>query len=217
LICNRDATKARSLALENRGEAMPFEKLEDHLALADVVISSTGSQEPVIHRAEFEEILKRRRFRPIFLIDLAVPRDVEASIGQIEHVYLCNLDDLQDVVSRTQAKRTDAIASARALVQRHVDEFVKWQRAHELGPAIDMLYKRYHAAAQEELARTLTKLPSISDEERTQLEDLARRIVNKMLHDPVTSLREADDSHGPAIQYLHAMEKLFRLNEREEI
>ena len=97
-------------------------------------------------------------------------------------------------------------------MKRHVDEFGVWHRQRELGPAIDQLYRRAHAIAKEELARTLNKFPGASDVERSHMEDLARRIVNKLLHGPVHTLRHAGGPHaGDSVPYLHAMEKLFGL------
>jgi glutamyl-tRNA reductase len=212
LVCNRDAQKAAALAGEFGGRDVPFERLEDHLVAADIVLTSTGAQHPIITRPQFEGLRKRRRYRPLFIIDIAVPRDVEAAVGNIEGVYLYNLDDLQDVVSRTQSQRKDVIASAYTIVDKHVEAFVVWHRQRELGPAIRRLHDRYHAIAKDELARTLNKLPNLSEAEREHLEELSRRIVNKLLHDPVHALRNIDQSHLPTAQYLHALEKLFRLN-----
>ena len=138
---------------------------------------------------------------------------MEAAVGELENVYLYNLDDLQQVVSQTQAQRTEAIGSARAIVAKHIESFVSWNRQRELGPAIHQLYSRYHSIAQEELARTLNKLPNVGEAEKAHLEDLARRIVNKLLHEPVQTLRHADADHAVAVPYLHALEKLFQLGE----
>ena len=215
LVCNRDPEKAASLAAEFGGEPAPFDRLNDQLVAADIVLSSTGAPHPIITKAQFESLRKRRRYRPIFLIDIAVPRDVEPAVGEIEGVYLYNLDDLQEVVSKTQSQRKDVIEAARSIVAQHVDSFVLWHRQRQLGPAIKRLYDRYHAIAQEELARTLNKLPNMSEPERSHLEELSRRIVNKLLHDPVQILRQADASHVPAAQYLHALEKLFALDPEE--
>lgn len=216
LVCNRDPQKAQDLAQEFNGTPAAFEQLAEHLTKADVVITSTGSPHPIITRKDFEPLLKQRRYRPIFIIDLAVPRDVEASVGDLENVYLYNIDDLQHVVSTTQSQRTDAVESARAIVNQQVDDFVAWHRTREMGPAIDRLYKRYHALAQEELARTLNKLPQIGDAEKEHLAELTRRIVNKLLHDPITALRSGGDQHTSAAAYLHALEKLFALNDDAE-
>ena len=208
LICNRDPAKAAALAERFGGQAVPFEKLDDHLVAADVVVTSTGSQQPIITRQRFEPLLKLRRYRPAFLIDIALPRDVESTVGELENVYLYNLDDLQQVVSETRSKRSDAVEHARRLVSDEVEKYLSWSRAREMGPLIDKLFARHHAIAQEEVARILG--PGASEEERKRAEELARRIVNKMLHDPVTTLRQSD-GHGPETGYLHALEKLFRL------
>ena len=147
----------------------------------------------------------------MFLIDIALPRDVEAGVGTLNNVYLYNLDDLQQVVSATQSTRTAAIEAARKLIGLAVEDFAESNRARKLGPVIDQLSKRYHAIAAEELARTLNKLPNITEAEKQHLEDLARRIANKLLHDPIRTLRESDSMHHGQTAYLHAMEKLFRL------
>jgi glutamyl-tRNA reductase len=215
-VCNRDPQKAQDLANQFSGMPAAFEQLTEHLTKADIVITSTGSPHAIITRQAFEPLLKQRRYRPIFIIDLAVPRDVEANVGDLENVYLYNIDDLQHVVSTTQSQRTDAVESARAIVTQQVEEFVAWHRTREMGPAIDRLYKRYHALAQDELARTLNKLPQISDAEKEHLAELARRIVNKLLHDPITALRSGGDQHTSAAAYLHALEKLFALDEDSE-
>jgi len=213
LICNRDPAKAAMLAERFNGTAAPFERLADHLVAADIVITSTGSAHPIITRGQFESIRKQRRFRPIVLIDIAVPRDVEASVGEMDNVYLYNVDDLQTVVAGTLASRKDAIDAARGIVARSVEDFLVWHRQRELGPVIDQLYKRSHELAREELDRTLSKLPSVGAEERQHLEDLARRIVNKLLHEPIKTLRESTPPHGTGGQYVHAMQKLFHLPE----
>jgi glutamyl-tRNA reductase len=216
LVCNRDAGKAEALAEQFGGIAAPFERLGEHLTAADIVVSSTGSAKPIITREGFEALVKARRYRPIFLIDIALPRDVEAAVGELENVYLYNIDDLQQVVAQTQEQRGGAVAAAREIVQQHVTAFARWHQAREMGPAIDQLRQRYHAMAREELQRTLNKLPNISDEEKAHLEELSRRLVNKLLHAPLRALREAEGGHAGTGMYWHAMEKLFGLEEQGE-
>jgi glutamyl-tRNA reductase len=215
IVCNRDRAKAQTLAERFGGEAAAFERLDEQLGHVDIVIASTGSSQPIITADRFAAIHRRRRFRPIFLIDIALPRDIEAAVGDLENVYLYNLDDLQQVVSQTQGQRRDAIAAARAIVTAAVAEFAQAHRVRVMGPAIDRLYKRSHQLAQEELARTLNKLPNVGEAEREHLEELARRIVNKLLHDPVHAMRRADEKHLSMEQYLHAMEQLFGLTEED--
>jgi glutamyl-tRNA reductase len=216
LVCNRDGAKADALAAQFNGQSVPFEKLEEHLTSVDVVITSTGSTEPIITAKRFLAAQRKRRYRPIFIIDIALPRDVEAAVGKIENVYLYNLDDLQKVVLQTQTGRQGSIDSAKKIVVSAVDEYLRAHRIRTMGPVIDQLYKRYHQLAQEELNRTLAKMPDASDAEKSHLEELARRIVNKLLNDPVQALRSVDDSHVPASQYVHAMERLFKLKDQEQ-
>jgi glutamyl-tRNA reductase len=108
------------------------------------------------------------------------------------------------------------VAAAQKIVGEQVEVFLSWHRQREMGPLIDTLYKRYHGLAQDELARTINKLPNVSAAEKEHLEELARRIVNKLLHDPIRMLRHSDQQHGPMAQYLHAMEKLFGLEEEKK-
>lgn len=215
IVCNRDPSRALALAGQFNAESADFDCLASHLAQADIVVTSTGSPIPIITREMFQPVLKLRRYRPVFIIDIALPRDVEESVGQLENVYLYNIDDLQQVVSQTQSQRTGEIDAAKQLISQAVEEFTAWQRTRELGPVIEQLYARYHTLAQDELARMINRLPNVSEEEQAHLEELVRRIVNKILHDPVQQLKSAGNSHAPATQYLHAMNKLFRLDENE--
>jgi glutamyl-tRNA reductase len=213
LTCNRDFDKARGLAARFQGEAVDFASLDEHLSLSDIVITSTGAPHPIITRGQIDSVLKHRRYRAMFLIDIAVPRDVEPAVGENEHIYLYNIDDLQSVASATRAQRTHAIEAARCIVAQHVNEFLVLQRRRALGPAISLLYERSHALARQELQRSIAKIPNLSEADRAQLEELARRIVNKLLHDPVAALEQAEAQHAVTPQYLHVIEKLFRLDE----
>src|SRR3569833_814165 len=110
-------------------------------------------------------------------------------------------------------QRQDAVFVARAIILRQVDSFVSWHRAREMGPMIDRLSKRYHQLAAEELTRTMNKMPGIGEAEKSHLLELTRRIVNKLLHDPITMLRKSENLHGATSQYLHALEQLFHLED----
>src|SRR5687768_9639143 len=149
LVCNRDHAKAQALAARFGGVAAPFERLADHLVAADVVVTSTGAQHPIVTRRAFEPLRRARRYRPIFFIDIALPRDVEAAVGEIENVYLYNLDDLQQVVAATHSQRGGSVEHARQIVNEQVDRYVSWTRVRALGPMIDKLYQRHHELARE--------------------------------------------------------------------
>ena len=212
LVCNRDLGNARVLAEKFAAVAVEFAALDDHLVAADIVVTATGSPTPIITLARLERLLKPRRYRPLFILDIALPRDVEAGVAGIEHVYLYDLDHLQRVVAATQSQRKESVDAAKTIVAEHVGEFMAWRRQREIGPLIDSWFACYHKLAQEELERTLHKLPNVGPAERVHLEELARRIVNKLLHDPIQQLRRSDVIHPPTVAYLHALEKLFNLD-----
>ncbi len=211
LVTNRDIEKATALAEQFGGQAVAFDQLPAHLAAADIVVSGTASAEPIITRKLFEGVLHQRRYRPVFLIDIALPRDIEQAVGELENVYLYNIDDLQTVVAATNTGRQAAAEAAKQIVIGRVDEFVVWHHTREAGPLIEKLYGRSHELAREEVRRTLSKLPNTTDAERAHLEELARRIVNKLLNDPVQAIRSSNAMDG-ASPYLHAMTRLFRLD-----
>src|SRR5436190_17052060 len=133
LVCSRDLEKASALASRFGGEAVLFDRLDDHLVAADVVVTATGSTQPIITRQRFEPLLKLRRYRPIFFIDIALPRDVDPGVGEFENVYLYNLDDLQQVVATTQSRRGEAVEHAMSIIRDHVERFMTDQRTRELG------------------------------------------------------------------------------------
>lgn len=211
VVCSRELERAQRVAGQFGGAGLPMDQLDEALASADIVVTSTGATRPVITRRQFEPILRMRHERPIFLIDIAVPRDVEAEVGQLEQVHLYNLDDLQQAVSGTRDSRRQAIADAEKLVADAVEEFVTWAQTRQLGPLIEQLYERSHRMALEEVERMVGRRADASPQDRAQLEELARRIVNKLLHDPVQQLRTRDDQAVSGGAYVHAMQKLFRL------
>jgi glutamyl-tRNA reductase len=212
IVCNRDPQRGAELAAQFGGEGAAWETLDDQLARADIVVTCTAAPQPIIRREQFEKLQKKRRYRPAFVIDLAVPRDVEAGVGELEQVYLYNVDDLQRVIAQTRDNRGESVGAARAIVMRHVEEFDVWLRRRALGPAIEQLYARYHAMATEELNRVTGRMSHLTAADRAHLQEMARRIVNKVLHDPLEALKESDAAHQPLNQYAHAVEKLFKLN-----
>ena len=212
IVCNREITKAQTLAERFGGIAQSIDDLPQLLAEADIIVSSTSSPVPIITRQRFEAAMKKRRWKPVFMVDIALPRDIEPAVGAMDNVYLYNIDDLQQVAAATDCSRRDSVELARNLVHRRVNEFVTWHLARESGPLIEKLFEKSHAIAHEEAQRTIRKLSGISDLEKEHLEELARRIVNKLLHDPVHAVRQG--GIGGA-SYVYAMEKLFRLDEQK--
>ncbi|MEM8874404.1 MAG: glutamyl-tRNA reductase [Planctomycetota bacterium] len=208
LLCNRSADRAESLRQAHGGETVPWENLEQALVEADVAAFGTGADTAVLTVDMLEPLMSRRRYRPMFLIDVAVPRNVEVACGELESVYRYDVDDLQRVVSRTTAGRQEALADAEAIVARHVEQFTVWNRQRELGPTIAALYKKQHDRSKLELDALLATMPDLDETQRARLEDFRRKLVNKLMHDPVKALRRRGEGHA----YQHALAELFNLD-----
>jgi glutamyl-tRNA reductase len=210
LVASREQTRADEFARKFGGVGVTMNDLDQHLIAADVIIGSTGATHPVVTRDRFAKLQRKRRYRPAFFLDIAVPRDIDASVGELEQTYLYNRDDLQNVVSQTMAGRGTQVEAARGVVRRHVDAYAAWHRQREIGPLIDALYKQSGEIARAEVERTLCKL-ELDDAGREQVEQLVHRVVQKLLHGPVSQLKQTHDAGGEGQAYVHAVEKLFNL------
>ena len=197
IIANRSVERARQLAaeFENRngpGEAIGLQHIGEHLHRCDVVIASTASPLPILGKGTVERALKKRRHEPIFMVDLAVPRDVEPEVGELDDVYLYTVDDLQSVIQENMASRQQAAEQAREIIDGQVAAFLAWQRS--LG-AVDIIADiRRHAQqqAREVLAKARKQLANGQEPERV-LEFLSHTLTNKFLHQPSTRLRQASE------------------------
>jgi glutamyl-tRNA reductase len=214
LITNRSPERARSLAAHFQSmhaEPRPIETLDQLLVEADILLTSTGATQPVITRDRMKALQKPRRYRPIVMVDIAVPRDIEASVADLPNTYLYNIDDLQEVAAGNRGKRDAEIAASRRLLQEHVDEFLRWFAARDVGPLVKALYEHAHAIARAELDVLLAKHPDMPPEQRAELERLSHRLVGKLLHGPVTQLTtHAEATARPMLTV--ALKKLFNLN-----
>lgn len=210
IIANRSPGRAEEMATEFGGHVALLEGLSDLLVEADIVLTSTGASEPIIRDADFAGIIKRRRYRPLVMVDIAVPRDVESAVGRHQNVYLYNVDDLQEVAAGNKAKRDQAIQAARDVLREAVEEFLKWFAARDIGPLVKALYEQCHAYAEAELKETLARNPQMMPEQRAELERMTHRLVGKILHGPVTELTtRAENTARPMLA--GALRKLFNL------
>ncbi len=189
-IVNRTLARAESLAQQLHGEAHSFDKLESLLTRAQVVISSTGARDPVIRQDLMARVMKARRGRWLVLIDIAVPRDIEPQVGSLENVYLYDLDALQQVVSHGQAARQREADSARRIVQEELERHSRRERSADVSPVIRALRSYAHEVAAAEVAKVLPKLGPLTDKQKQLVSGLGPSIVNKLLHLPLTSLRQ---------------------------
>jgi glutamyl-tRNA reductase len=210
LVTNRTYERAVALALEFRGESIPFEEIHQGLRRVDIVISATNSPKYLIRHEEVSKVIKNRKQKPIFFIDIADPRDIEPRVGDIENVYLYNIDDLQQVANDNIQDREKEAQKAEALVQDEVIKFVNWYHSLEVTPTIVALRKKFEEIRNKELAKTLSLHPHLSDKERQSLEALTSAIINKILHDPLTLLKQKNEE-SMADLYLDALHTLFGL------
>ena len=197
LVTNRTFERAEALAVSLGGQAVPFERLEESLVLADMVVCTTASPAPLITREKVARVLKPRRHRPLILVDLAVPRDVDPDVSTLDGVYAFDVDDIQKVVDQNQAARTAAAASAEVLVSEEVGRYIRQRAVREQVPVLAQLRARAEQIRRAELERAMANLSApLGPEQLKVIEAMTSAIVNKMLHQPTARLRavEAGDS-----------------------
>jgi glutamyl-tRNA reductase len=213
-IANRTPERAAPLAVRFGATAHGLDELPQLLAGADVVLTSIGGDAPVLTRALVSAALAARKSRPLFVIDIGVPRNAEPAVGELDSVYLYDLDDLAAIADRNAAERGRDVAKAEAIVEEQRQRFDGWFAALRAVPTIRHLRERVESLRAEEVERALAKAP-LAEDQRAAVEALTRSLVNKILHEPVSCLRrEAEREEG--IVYLETARALFGLDERAE-
>jgi glutamyl-tRNA reductase len=210
-ITSRTAAHAQALATDVGGHWVPWEGLFGALASADIIVTATGSQRPIISKTDIEAAISRRR-DPLFIIDVAVPRDVESSVSEIEQVFLYNVDDLQSIVHENISKRASEIERAEAIVREELVRFAAWQKSRGAIQTVVALRDRFDAVRRAELQRLDAKLASLPPETRALFDQLSRLIVEKLLIDPTEQLKALPDEETQAA-YTEAINRLFRLRD----
>ena len=212
LVANRTHARGQELAKQFNGRAISFEQMPHYLLDVDIIITSTGSQEPIIRARDIRVALKARKNRPMFFIDIAVPRDIDPDVNGLDNVYLYDIDDLREVVEENLATRRDEAAKAAEIVNEEVAYFSKWLASLDMQPTIVDLIKKSQAIAEEELAKTLKRLGPVDDSTRDALEAMARSLVRKLNHDPIMFLKHggmSQEGNGPRIS---VMRRIFNLD-----
>jgi glutamyl-tRNA reductase len=211
-ITSRTMAHADALAEAVSGRAVPWDDLMSALGKADIVITATGAQRPILTRAMVESVTGWRRKDPLFIIDIAVPRDVEASVGDIEQVFLYNVDDLQTIVDENLSRRGAEIALAEAIVSEELARFTAWQRSRGAIPTVIALRQRFDAIRRSELQRLEGKLGALPPEARARVDEVTRLIVEKLLVEPTEQLKALPDEETQ-VAYTEAVNRLFRLRD----
>lgn len=210
IVANRTLGRAKEVATHFGAEAIVLNEIPAHLHRADIVISSTASPLPLLGKGAVEAALKRRKHKPMFMVDIAVPRDIEAQVGDLDDVFLYTVDDLRQVIDQGRRSREAAAAKAQVIVDEGVSYFQAELRAQEAVATIKAYRNKAQALADQELEKARRMLRRGEDSERV-LELLARGLVNKLMHTPTTKLREA----GAAGRHemISLTQELFDLNE----
>ena len=207
LVANRTLEHAQQLAARHGGVALPLSELHRHLAEADIVISATASRLPVISREAVQAALSARRHRPMFLLDLAVPRDIAPDVAKLEDVYLYTVDDLEQAIEGNRASRREAAQQADAIIELQCEHYLAWWRAQGRQDALRQLRADGEAARDRALARAGQELAAGEDPAEV-MQRMAHQLTNRLLHAPSSALRQA--ALDGDTELLRAAEKLFR-------
>jgi len=211
IVSNRSFDRAQQLAEQFGGRAVRFDDLYRWIEVADIVISATAAHHYVIKPEPMQEVSRRREGRKLFIIDIAVPRDVDPAVGHIPGVVLHDIDSLQSVVDSSLAERRRAAAAAESMIDRDVDEFVSSLGVRLTVPTVTALKKRGEEIKEKELRRAFNRLGEVSEHQAKVISSLANAIVNQLLHEPVTRLK-AYTLTGDGAAYAEALQKLFDLD-----
>jgi glutamyl-tRNA reductase len=198
IVSNRTLSRAEAIAAKLGGKAIPWESIGDALIIADIVITSTGASEPIIKREEMHKIMRLRRERPVFLIDIAVPRDIEAVVDNLDNVFLYNIDDLQSLVHESVAERQKEIEKVRTIVAEETHKFMAWLRTLEAVPLIKLLRQKLDGLRDAEWERASNKLAHLSEQDRETVQAMMQSLINKISHNPLIKMKEyasSDDSY----------------------
>ena len=212
-VVNRTWSRAQEMARALSGTAMAFDELGAALAAVDIVVTSTGAAAPIVTRSMVAGAMYGRRARPLFFIDIAVPRDVEPGVDALDDVYCYDIDDLKQVVDSNIRERLREAQRAEALVEREVAKFKARLGDVEVIPTIVSLRERLEEIGRGEVKKTLARLPDATPETRAAIEALSASIVNKVLHAPITKLRESSRA-GSHRSWLEVVHELFGLGRR---
>lgn len=210
IVANRTVERARLLADQFEAEAISLAELPARLADADIVISSTASPLPILGKGAVESALKARKHRPMFMVDIAVPRDIEPEVGDLSDVYLYTVDDLKDVVQENMQSREAAAREAERIIEVKVVDFWQWVRSLDAVPTIRALRETTEALRDAEVRRARRRLAR-GDDPQEVLEQLARALTNKFTHAPTDALKRADHDGNDAL--LETARRLFNLND----
>lgn len=215
LVTNRTFERAVKLADEFQGTPVRFDELPVHLKRADIVLSSTGAPHFILRRPEVEEVIRIRRNRPMFFIDMAVPRDIDPDANQLDNVYVYDIDDLNNVIETNLEERKREAARAEEIVLGEVGSFARWLDAQQVTPTIVSLRRKFEEVKKAEVAKAVAMLGSDDPKARKVVESLAASMLNKILHAPIAAMKKEVDGRSP-MEVVAAVREIFDLSDPAE-
>ncbi|MDI6783055.1 MAG: glutamyl-tRNA reductase [bacterium] len=215
IVSNRNYDRAVKLAESFQGRAVRFDECFEQMVDVDMVISSTGAPRFIIHKEKMIPVMRLRKHRPIFLIDIAVPRDIDPQVHTLDNVYLYNIDNLQQVVNNNLAERQQELAKCEMIIDKELQQFIQWYNSHTVTPIIKKLNTKLETIRQRELQKTLNQLSDLTPEQKEKIAYLTQRIANQILNSPLEQLkkRAATDSGYSLAQ---AVNDLFELEKETD-
>ncbi len=211
-VASRTYERAEAMARGLNGSALSFDMFKEEMHRADIVITSTAAPTFIIKKEMVEQAIHKRKNKPIFFIDIAVPRDIEPEVNDLENVYLYDIDDLQTVVAANMKEREKEAENAMEIIQNEVTKFNNWVVSRDAVPTIVEMRKRADAIRQREVEKTLKKMPHLSKEDVQSLEVMTQSIIEKVLHKPTINLKKQTQSQEGHV-YLKAIRHLFHLDD----
>lgn len=214
LVANRTFDRACDLAREFNGRPVKFEEFIQEMAGTDIVICSTGAQHYILTKAQMQKVMRERKQRQVFIIDISVPRNIDPAINDMENVYLYNVDDLQGVVDSNMFERQKEAEKAEKIIAEEIETFLKWQASLDSVPTIIALREKAEEIKREELDKLFVKLHNIGDKEKEAIGYMATAIMNKLIHPPTAALKGDTENKEMLVA---AIRKLYGINgERHE-
>lgn len=214
IVANRTYERASNLANEFGGEAIKLSEFPQHLANADIVISCTAAPRCIVCPEDLSPILKHRNGSPILFIDIAVPRDIHPDVGLLDNVSLFDVDDLQHVVQKNLGERKKEAKKAELIINEESTKFFKWLDTLFVVPTIVSLKEKSNAIKEKELSKALRRLGCLNEKEKRIVCSLANSIINQLLHEPFSQLKEYAHDSQKRVQYIEALNNLFNLDKK---
>lgn len=213
LVSNRTYDRACDLAKEFNGRPVKFDEFIQEMVRSDIVICSTGAPAYILTKNQMQKVMRERKQRQVFIIDISVPRNIDPAINDLDNVYLYNVDDLQGVVDANMFERQKEAEKAEKIIEEEIDTFLKWQSSLDSVPTIVALREKAEEIKKEELDKLLHKIPGIGEKEREAIEYMAAALVNKLIHPPTAALKEASEDKDAMVATIR---RLYGINGEEK-